>query len=218
VWTDFSAFAQRQGQMPAFRDALVASVDKLLETGPAPLLYVRGVRDLYVEGSGALDKASQMLYEQYRRYPQGSPLARSHLGWALQIVLEHVNRAAEEGVELCDAYLNLGIMLNDFEQYDLAEQLLPRAIECAEGVTAAHAGMHWSRTMLATNRPHEALNLLRDLRKRFPGDPDLRLVYAQTLARTGQAEEAVAEYNMVLETPLADDVRERIEKERDALL
>ncbi|MFP4500056.1 MAG: tetratricopeptide repeat protein [Candidatus Hydrogenedentota bacterium] len=219
VWTNFAAFAREHGRMPAFQEILTASVEKLIESGPAPLLYVRAVHNLYQHGPAVLDEASRMLYQQHRRYPKGSRLARTHLSWALHIMLEYVKQASEEGVELCNAYLNFGIMLNDFKQYALAERLLPRAHDCAEGTAAVHAGIHWSQTMLATGRSGEALNLLKDLRRRFPEDPDLHLVYAQTLAKAGKAEEALAEYNSVLQTSqLTGAVRERIEEERNALL
>lgn len=219
VWAQFAGFASRTGHLDAFKEALVENTALCLEHGPVPLVHVRAVYDVLENGPAALDNASRAVLRQFREYPQGNArLAALHLGWAVRLMLESASQAQQAEAPICLAYLNLGIVLNGLQQYELAGQLFPFAVQCLEGEDQALAGTHWAQTMLALNRIVEALNLLEDLRRRFPDNPDLRLVHAQALARTNRIPEAVREYDALLEMEdLPPAARQQLESERDQL-
>jgi tetratricopeptide (TPR) repeat protein len=219
TWTNFANFAKEKGRMADFEQVLRESVARCLEHGPAPLLHVRAVNDVIENGASALDAATAALLQQYREYPPDKvQLAATHLAWTLQFMLSRMAALTPEDTQPCLAYLNMGIMLNGFQQFETADALFPAAMQCLSGDNLMLAGTHWTQTMFGMDRPREAMNLLEDLRRRFPENPDLQLVYAQALARSQQIPEAIREYDQLLDLPhLPPAIRQQLQKERDAL-
>ena len=219
AWTNFANFARAQNRMADFEQTLRESVARCLEKGPAPLLHVRAVSDVIENGTSALDAATSAILQQYREYPPDKiQLAATHLVWTIQFMLKRLQALTPDDPKPCLAYMNLGIMLNGFQQFAAADGLFPAAMQCLTGDNRVVAGTHWAQSMFGLERPREALGLLEELRAQFPDNPDLQLVYAQALARTKHIPEAIQEYDQLLELPnLPGNIRQQLEKERDAL-
>jgi Flp pilus assembly protein TadD len=73
---------------------------------------------------------------------------------------------------------------------------------------------HWANALIRLQRTNEAVNLLRDVVKRIPNDPDLRLSLARALKKNGDPAGAETEYRSLLELPgLSDQWRRRVQSE-----
>jgi len=131
----------------------------------------------------------------------GMMLPDYDMKWAVAALLQEVSSSHLPPGQEALACLHLGIVAGAISEWAMADQVLAMAMPNLPPARQIDCAQHWANALIRLDRINEAVNLLRDVVKRIPDDPDARLSLARALAKNGDLPGAEKEYRTLLELP-----------------
>lgn len=95
-----------------------------------------------------------------------------------------------------DLYTQRAMLLSQHNQHELATADYRKAWELAPDPATA---LRYVSNLLLVNKPLEAVNLLQECIKKYPGIPEFRRRLSEVYAQTGNHTKALEEYNLLLQ-------------------
>ena len=221
TWSAYAHFAQTAGRFDSFKRYLMDMNDQILAKGQEPLPHVRSLAQVWQQGPEALVEATAILVGLVQgtvKFP-GMMLPDYDMRWAVVALLQEVRSSHLPPGQEALACLHLGIVAGAISEWAMADQVLAMAMPNLPPARQIDCAQHWANALIRLDRINEAVNLLRDVVKRIPDDPDVRLSLARALAKNGDLPGAEKEYRDLLELPgLPSEWKHRARSELERFL
>ncbi|HOZ47066.1 MAG TPA: tetratricopeptide repeat protein [Candidatus Hydrogenedentes bacterium] len=216
VWAGYAEFARATKRMDGFLEALGASCDGLVAAGGAPLRHVAAINTVLKEGVPALANATKELLAFFnaRSALTSAEDAKEELHWAADWLYERTHHARDDAEATAPALLALGVYFADIGDYSVAQQLYEQAMPGLEADDKSICAQHWAQALVHTHEAPEAVELLTRYLAERPKDLGLRLSLARTYVHANQRDQAMLEYQKLLDDPDLDpDARHLVQDE-----
>ncbi|MBI5093372.1 MAG: O-antigen ligase family protein [Candidatus Hydrogenedentes bacterium] len=166
-----------------------------------------------------LNKASTILARLVQaRDAAGASGAADELAWVAECTADAARYLAAADDQTGHTFLNLGAVLRRAGNPALAYDMLSKALPLLNGDDAAECAIEAAETLIALERPGEALTLLRAADAQSPPRLEVRLALARALARAGKYAEARLEFTAIAEQfRLTESGRSAVQLELDKL-
>lgn len=216
VWSAYASFAGSAARVDSFKAFLIETNSRILREGKQPLPHVSAVASVWNRGPEALLEASTMLVAVVQGrvpIPVKQPV-ELEMGWAVAYLLAELRNARLDPADSGPVLLHMAMVMSAIQDLEGADRLFPAAMPNLPPDLQGVCAQYWADVMVRLQRPHEAVNLLRDTKSRMPENIDVRHALARSLIKCGKPEDAKAEYEALLQLPaLKDEDRKRIQAE-----
>jgi tetratricopeptide (TPR) repeat protein len=212
---EFYRWAAANGQLDAFQKSVKLHVDALAAKDLSPPDEVEAVIRVWEDGASAVPEAVDILADAIRR---SDTEAAHRFTWAGLVVHVATDKFEVDNSDAAQTLVDLAAILDYTGEYAAAEQCLVRAESALDEENRVRCEIFRASIILKLGRCDEALDLMRPIALRNPRDLDVRLAFAEQLARCGRRNEAVFEYQTILrDFRLEVAARERIQQAVESL-
>ncbi len=219
VWINFGRYADRNDQLDALSKAFLKVCDAPAGESESLPPSLAAVCAVVTAGDGALVQPLKQLLQTLRGPVPKRGLSRSEgFAWATLLAYNRVAYANPDTPGVCDARIELGIMLSMTNLLEKANTVFKLAGACARGPKLGIVAMHWADVLVRQKRYDHAIQLLVKACERLPQAIDIHLALARVYVAVGQPEKAHERIQDLLELEgISDAVKERLQSELDKL-
>jgi tetratricopeptide (TPR) repeat protein len=154
-----------------------------------------------------------------RSRQSGAGSLRRDYDWLASALRKELDKQEIEPANRAKVLLNLGVVFRVTSNWAASDSSLAEAMLNLPADSQVPAMMQRADVLTRLNRHEEALKLARDASRLAPTDFNLRWMVAKKTVLAGRREDALAQYNVLLETPGLDgSARQRLTTERDSLV
>lgn len=202
VWTNLARYAKDHERQDFLFARVQDSTRRVRESGEKPLNHIAALNGMIEEGAPALYRATATLLANVRAPQPGTLSPADTYLWAADIFLARAEQ--EELASVCTVFLNLAITYSALGQFDKAETLFARTLECLPPQDHAVVAMHRGNNFISFGQQERGLETMAEAVQQFPDNMDLRWAYARALVGMNLIDSARREYEALLKEPELD--------------
>ena len=220
AWSDYYRFAKTSGRPESFRQTVLETNKRAMESGVALPPAVQAAVLVIEDGNARLADAAALLAESLQALEKGGEKesGMAALGWAADLVAVELERAPADMPNRGQALLHLGAVMTGLGQLETAQIIYASAMASLEPKQIPSATLQWAGVLVRLNRHEKAAEVLGNVAAQFPSELNVRLALARVLARTGKVAEARTQYEQLLAVPnLSSPTRDALQREYDSL-
>lgn len=221
AWSAYYGFAQKTGRLSTFETELLEAGVKATSAGHPLTSPMDAVVTALSNGEGGVESGVSLLVAAFQK-SQSAPTpvfnARDTFLWAAHFLATKADSAELPPASAGGVFLDLGIVFGACQDFQGASELIARALPHLEGEQRILALIRKGTAHLYAEQPTEAVAAFETAISLAPANIEARHGVAQSLARAGRRDEAMASYEAILRDFEMDDRSQGIiERELDLL-